>query len=130
MANQEVLIVDDDMVTRLILRKMFNAKEIVTHEAENGKQALDVLEKQSNISCVVLDLNMPVMDGYSFIEHLSTESLHEEVKIYIMSGNPQTSFKAKMNDRNVDINRVIDYYQKPCTMTDLVERINIVVQQS
>ena len=63
-----VLIVDDEKVNRLNLKKILeDSYEIV--EAENGQQAIDILEKESGrISAIVLDLIMPVSNGYDFMK--------------------------------------------------------------
>lgn len=62
-----VLIVDDAMINRVALKKMLS-EEYEILEAENGKEALDVLKRFPNqISAVVLDLIMPVFSGFEFM---------------------------------------------------------------
>jgi CheY-like chemotaxis protein len=73
---RNLLSVDDDEVTRMIIRKMI---EIVDPNlridfAENGQEALDWLHARQGTALpdlILLDLNMPVMDGWVFLDHFS-----------------------------------------------------------
>jgi CheY-like chemotaxis protein len=62
-----VLIVDDDAATREMLRRILEKDGWQTLEAENGKVALDAMSSHTP-SVILLDLMMPEMDGFSFIE--------------------------------------------------------------
>ncbi len=106
-----VFCVDDDrvalMISKLNLQKTQFCKEIIT--AENGKQALDYFDSQMQLpeverkipNLILLDLNMPVLDGWEFLELFSNNypSLHEEVKIALLSSsvNPDDKIKAEAN---------------------------------
>lgn len=66
--RRKILIVDDSAVNRMILSKILSS-EFDILEAENGRAALDMLSDCcDSISLILLDIVMPVMDGYSFIE--------------------------------------------------------------
>ena len=59
-----LLIVDDAASNRLLLKAIFK-NEYKIEEAENGQQALEVLERsEGRVLAILLDLVMPVMDGY------------------------------------------------------------------
>lgn len=78
--SNTVLIVDDEKGIRRFVKRSIkkSAKNIVFYEAENGQKALEILEligrryKRPPLF-IVTDLNMPVMDGWEFIEHLRKE---------------------------------------------------------
>ena len=66
-ANKTILVVEDNEINRLMLSELLSLEYTVL-EAENGQQALDVLEKRKDeISLILLDITMPVMDGYTFL---------------------------------------------------------------
>jgi len=69
MSNQKptVLIVEDQRMNRQILRQILGAEYTVA-EAANGEDAFRVLGERDDISAILLDLMMPVMDGYTFLE--------------------------------------------------------------
>ena len=61
-----ILVVEDQKINRDILNYILkNEYNII--EAENGAEALDIFSKTENISAILLDINMPVMDGYTFL---------------------------------------------------------------
>jgi two-component system, chemotaxis family, protein-glutamate methylesterase/glutaminase len=97
--THKVMIVDDSVmmrnVTRSIISKWANF-EIVAH-ADNGKKALEELEKHKDLSLILLDIEMPEMDG---LEFLRLARLRTKSKIVILSsvaiaGSPYAA-KARM----------------------------------
>lgn len=67
--EKSILIVDDDHEVRCVLRDFFKTKGYKTLEAENGEEAL-ALARSENISSVLLDIQMPGMDGLTTLEKL------------------------------------------------------------
>ncbi|MGE5157259.1 MAG: response regulator [Gemmatimonas sp.] len=63
------LVVDDSSVVRKIARRILEGMDFEITEAEDGEQALDAC-KRVLPDAVLLDWNMPVMDGYEFLGHL------------------------------------------------------------
>jgi CheY-like chemotaxis protein len=61
-----VLVVEDDQPTRELLRRQLQADGWAVTEAANGRAALDALEREPEPSLILLDLMMPVMDGFEF----------------------------------------------------------------
>jgi DNA-binding response OmpR family regulator len=64
-----ILVVDDDKNTRLLFRTVLEAENYLVYTADNGKSALDVMDRE-HIDLVVLDVMMPEMDGYEFTKTL------------------------------------------------------------
>ncbi|MBE6916341.1 MAG: response regulator [Ruminococcaceae bacterium] len=65
----QILVVDDDKNTRMLLRAVLQAENYTVFTAENGEDALTVMD-QEHIDLVVLDVMMPKMDGYAFTKLL------------------------------------------------------------
>lgn len=72
MKPKTCLIVDDSRVVRRIARRMLEAFEFVVDEAANGQEALTACE-QAMPDVILLDWNMPVMEGIDFLRVLRTE---------------------------------------------------------
>lgn len=80
-----VLIVDDSEINRAVLENIFAARYQVM-EAENGKEALDILiERQGEICAVLLDVIMPVMDGIEALEKMSLLGITEQIPIFLIT---------------------------------------------
>jgi CheY-like chemotaxis protein len=63
-----VLVAEDSVDTRIMLKRAFEMKGYRVYEAEDGQQALDMAKKHRP-SLMVIDLNMPVLDGLETIKH-------------------------------------------------------------
>lgn len=107
---------DDDFVSRLILKKTMQNNGFEIFEAENGQQALDILEQHEEIVLVSLDLNMPVMDGYSFLYEVNQSALKNRLKIFITSCSGRNDFICTTEMNSIDTFSVAGYFEKPFLM--------------
>ncbi len=85
--NCNVLIVDDSPILRRAVRKvvrMAGIPEERIQDAGNGKEAIEVIESVA-VDLVLLDLNMPVMDGESFIKELRSRPECADIHVVIVS---------------------------------------------
>jgi len=107
---KNVLLVDDDKVFNFlntkILQKMGMANEI--HTALNGQQALDLLNNYdmgatSLPDVILLDLNMPVMDGFSFLQAFKNINLagKENVNIVVVTSSQDPKDMARAKEMGV-----------------------------
>ena len=76
---KKILVVDDEMINRkLITSILYSKPDYKVLEATNGLEAKDLIEMNSDISLILLDIKMPVMNGIEFLkERLSDEKLRE-----------------------------------------------------
>lgn len=85
--KETVLIVDDELINRRILDKILQDSYTVFH-AENGSDALRVLDEQKGrITAIILDLIMPVMDGYTFLQVLSGDVRYRHIPTLVTTGD-------------------------------------------
>ncbi|EON76258.1 protein containing response regulator receiver d omain [Lunatimonas lonarensis] len=116
------LIVDDDkLALHYIMRR---AKETLIpgdfHVAENGKEAIDKLEDLSDDTdqvLVLLDLNMPVMTGWDFLDLLTGKPYKEKTLVVIVTSSTSQIDK----DRSKKYKEVIGYIEKPLATETLRE---------
>jgi len=73
---KRVLVVDDEAMNRDLLKKILTKEGFYVLEAANGKEALDLLA-QDNIDLILMDLMMPVMDGFKAIEAIGKERCYD-----------------------------------------------------
>lgn len=119
-------IVDDDPIARLLIRKTLERLEDFhpIAEMENGQELLNNIEAlQDNIAAIpdliLLDLNMPVMDGWEFLDACSNRKLDlGSTKIVILT----SSINPADEERSHRYSKVSTLIHKPLTVEDL-ERI-------
>jgi PleD family two-component response regulator len=80
-----ILVVDDDGDTRAALRDLLESEGYAVAEAANGQQALAYLEQQTQPTAIVLDLAMPVMDGWQFAEQVQSTPAFARIPILVVT---------------------------------------------
>lgn len=88
--KNKILVVDDALMNRDILKEILKDTYDIL-EAEDGKAALEILDAENNeISAILLDLIMPVMDGFEVLEELNARKMIEKIPVLIISGENST----------------------------------------
>lgn len=92
-----ILIVDDSAVSRSIVIKSLPPEwDVAITQASNGSEALLALSQKAH-AVVLLDLNMPVMDGYQFLEAVQRSTLAMPTVI-VLSGDIQPKAQARVRE--------------------------------
>ncbi len=114
----DILVVEDYPVTRLLLKRMLERqKGWKVREAEDGLEAIEQVEKKvPNI--ILLDLMMPNMDGYEFLQHLRSNPNVEDIPVLIITSLNGTDKEMKGFEFGAD-----DFITKPINMGLLIARI-------
>ena len=83
MEKRTLLIVEDDEINREFLTEILkDSYQVLT--AENGKEGLDILkEKGQDISAILLDIQMPVMNGFEFLEYVGQDSVFCKIPVVV-----------------------------------------------
>lgn len=117
----KILIVDDSRADVLIISGMLKEYDLLT--ATNGLEAMSQIEKNPDIGIMILDLNMPVMNGYEVLENLRAIYSGRKISTIIL-----TNFDEVDNEiRGLDLG-AIDYIRKPLNMRSLRKRIELHVK--
>ncbi|MCC6048948.1 MAG: response regulator [Thermodesulfobacterium sp.] len=86
---KKALVVDDSKAIRQIERKYLEELGFEVLEAENGKEALEVLKEHPDISLILLDWHMPIMNGYEFLKTLRANPQYQEIKVMMVTTENQ-----------------------------------------
>lgn len=115
MNQPTVLIVEDDVDTREMLGRFLELEGFNVETAANGRQALDRLEAGAAASVIVLDLMMPVMDGWQFRREQARRASLANIPVIVVS--------AAGRDRmhQIDANAFVS---KPVDLEELLARID------
>ena len=92
--NKRILTVDDSASVRQMVSLSLREAGYDVIEAENGKDALEKLQK-SQVDLIVTDLNMPVMDGIELIRQVRSNSSHRFVPIIMLTTESQENKKVE-----------------------------------
>ena len=107
-AKLTVLIVDDSEMNRCILSEMLSEDYDIL-EATNGEEAIKLLRQyETGISLVLLDLVMPVMDGFGVLSYMNEHNWIEDIPVIMISGEDSISYVRRAFDLGV-----ADYIKKP-----------------
>ncbi len=120
--KKEVFIIDDDPIYRIIVSKTIGKLDssLIINECENGEIGLAELENLKNSSheiIVLLDINMPVVNGWGFLIAIEKNNFFnlEKLRIYMISSSIDQSDKVKAEQYTF----LKGFYHKPLTNEDL-----------
>lgn len=116
----KMLIVDDSTPMRSLLRQMLKKMGHSVTEAVNGKEALEQLNVHPDIGLILLDWNMPEMDGMQLLDALGAKRSKSRPRIIIVSTECEVGKIVQAIERGAD-----EYIMKPFTKEILEEKLSI-----
>jgi CheY-like chemotaxis protein len=120
-----IWVVDDDPIYQIIVNKIIKKSELFLSVSsfKNGKDAIDALKntlenKESFPNVILLDINMPIMDGWEFMDEmvLLKPKINEPLQIYIVSSS--IALEDKVKAKNYP--EIVAYLSKPINANDLI----------
>jgi CheY-like chemotaxis protein len=117
-ATRVVLVVEDDPDIREVLEEMLDAGGHRVLTAANGREALAVLDRVATPCLVLLDLMMPVMSGFAFLEELTRRPDKDRVNVLLISANAQVEQVARGKGA------VVGFVRKPFDLDDVLALVD------
>lgn len=115
--KEKILIADDSEMNQMLLEEILSDKyEYVM--AKDGTEAVDILEKNDDIDLVMLDINMPKMDGFDVLEIMNLRHWISEVPVIIISSESDVDFIRRGYDLGAS-----DYISRPFDLTVVRRRV-------
>jgi len=121
-SNINILIVDDSSFMRKMVRKLLEPKRFNVFEAKDGASGLEILNNQE-IHLVLLDYEMPGMDGITMIEQVKKDIQFLELPIIMLSGNDHQDVVARALK-----NGASDFLKKPFATEELLLKCDLHVK--
>ncbi len=118
----QILLVEDDRNLRGFLKKAFREEGCAVDECESGDRALDRALRRS-YDCIVLDLMLPGLDGFSVVEELRQRSVHTPV--LILTARDEVDSRVRGLELGAD-----DYLSKPFDLAELMARVHALVRRA
>lgn len=126
MKKKIIWVIDDDFIYQTIINRLIQKIEVFsTHSSfMNGKEAIttliNILEEDESLvpDIILLDINMPVMDGWEFMEEIKKikSKIKKHIHIYIVS----SSIAIEDRDKSKTFTDIMGYIPKPISVNDLM----------
>jgi CheY-like chemotaxis protein len=118
--GKKILVVDDDIRNVFALAQILEEREITVFEAENGEVAIEMLKNNPDIDLILMDIMMPVMDGYKTMKIIRQTMHLEKVPIITLSAKAMKDDYQKAIDNGAN-----DYISKPVDIQKLLSLLKI-----
>ncbi|MEK4803333.1 response regulator [Oceanobacillus sp. FSL K6-0118] len=120
MSQSKILIVDDQMGIRLLLKEILKNEGYEIEEATTGKEAIDQISVNS-FDLMILDYKLPIMDGTEVLEKLEKDNV--EIPAIVMSGLVENIASEAMKSKLVK-----SVIAKPFNINEFVEKVHDIVR--
>jgi len=122
---KKILVVDDSSLIHQMYRLVMSRYKCEIVDAMNGQEALDLLSMQRDVQLILLDINMPVMNGVQFLEKAAKTGLQSKIPVIIIS----TEGKEDDTIRGLKLGAK-GYLKKPFNPSDLYSLIGKILPQT
>lgn len=122
MSDIKILVVDDEMRMRKLVKDFLVKKEYEVFEAEDGLQALEVFYDNQDIDLIICDIMMPRLDGMELLETIRRES---DVPVIMLTAKSEEKDELKGFDSGAD-----EYITKPFSPKILVARVEALLKRT
>jgi len=116
LSGKKILIVEDDLSSRLYLNKILEKTEAITLNAGDGQEALDIAMENKDLDVILMDIQLPVMDGYTTAKKI--REFRQDVVIIAQTAYGLMDEKEKIMNSGFD-----DYLIKPIISQVLIEKL-------
>ncbi|MEZ6123597.1 MAG: response regulator [Planctomycetaceae bacterium] len=118
----DALVIDDSRAMRRVLRRIVEPMGFNVLEAEHGQDGLEKLdEHEDSVGLILVDWNMPVMDGLQFVKTLRADSERRRINIVMVTTETEPTQMARALMAGVD-----EFVMKPFTPDILTEKLKLI----
>ena len=119
-----ILVVDDSNITRSLIEKVYDGQYKVLM-ASNGREAIDIVDTmpEGSIVAILLDLNMPDLDGFAVLDYFKEKGLFDKIPVSIITGDSSRETINRVMTYNV-----IDVLIKPFSALDIEKVVSKMVK--
>ncbi|MCI5221653.1 MAG: response regulator [Candidatus Electrothrix sp. AR4] len=115
--GKKILLAEDNAFNMELAAILLKRKKLIVFHAKNGKDALEFLESE-NVDCVLMDIQMPVMDGYTACREIRKQAKFTELPILAMTANVMASDVKKSKAAGMN-----DHIGKPLNENELFDTL-------
>ena len=116
--NKNILIVDDDSMARKLAEFVLTKDGYNVMSVDSGEACIECLKKDSNIDLVLLDIEMPELNGLETLERIRSEKTIADTRVIFLTANDFSKFEEDSKRLGV-----LDFISKPLFGPEILERI-------
>ncbi len=121
----KVIVADDSMLTRKIVIKYLEPLGYSTIQAANGGEVIKILNTGETLpDLILMDWNMPVLDGYQVLQMLGKDSRYKDIPVIMLTSESDDANRAQALDAGAS-----GYITKPFTSEDLIQVVNEILKK-
>ena len=122
--EKTILVVDDSNITRNLIEKVYQDQYKVLM-ASNGREAIDIVDTMPEgiIVAILLDLNMPDLDGFAVLDYFKQKDLFSKIPVSIITGDSSKETISRVMTYNV-----VDVLIKPFSAFDIEKVVSKMVK--
>lgn len=124
-SGKTILLVDDDQRNLFAIKKILANNNSTVFTETNGKQALEFLAKNPHIDLILMDIMMPVMDGYETIQKIREDANLKQIPIIALTAKALADDRQKCLDAGAN-----DYVTKPIDTDILLKKVEQWIKQT
>jgi CheY-like chemotaxis protein len=118
--NKKALVVDDDVRNLFAMTSMLESHNIGVVTAENGRQALEILETTPDLDVILMDIMMPEMDGYETMQAIRKDPQFKSIPIIALTAKAMKGDREKCMEAGAS-----DYVSKPVNTDQLISLLRV-----
>jgi len=116
----KALVIDDSKAMRMIIGKTLRQAGLEVHEAGNGREALERLEEIGSADVILVDWNMPEMNGLDFVKAVRAHESHKAIPLIMVTTETEIEQMTKALEAGAN-----EYLMKPFHKEALVEKLTM-----
>lgn len=121
------LLIEDNLIDQIVIKQLIRKSlDIEVNITNNGREGLLWLHDHENLNqpvIILLDVQMPIMNGLDFLEEFDklSENFKKEIQIYVLSSTLDPDEIKRINENNY----VTDFLNKPLQIEDFIKKIHL-----
>lgn len=120
-----ILYVEDNPDNRSLVRRVLSAEGFTVLEAMDAGHALNMLNENQNIDLILMDINMPDVDGYSLTSRIKSMPLYSGIPVIAVTANVMRGDREKSIQAGCD-----GYIQKPIDVDTIAQQVEKYISRS
>ncbi|GJL66823.1 MAG: chemotaxis protein CheY [Nitrospirales bacterium] len=116
----KALVIDDSKAMRIILKQILESIGGIVEEAGNGKEGLEKLKMMEEPDVILVDWNMPEMNGLDFVRTIRSEDVYRNISLVMVTTETEASQMKKALEAGAN-----EYVMKPFTKDVIEEKLKL-----